>query len=76
MTKLASNKAVKFVKTLKELNTMFIAHEQRVFSMDEPNGLSLCYGADKASLNKRLLVQRLASVCATMKEAPVVRCNE
>jgi hypothetical protein len=109
MEKLASSKAVKFVKTLIELNTLFVPNEARVFSMDDPQGLKACYGPqpssdtdvsqwpagmhsistcpplththshaftfafDTPSQWLQRLVRRLASVCATLDEVPVVR---
>ncbi|EDQ89036.1 uncharacterized protein MONBRDRAFT_32602 [Monosiga brevicollis MX1] len=73
MAKLASAKAVKYVKTLKEINTLFIPKEHRVFTLNEPHGLVQYYGSRSSSYNIDHLVRRLSTLCTTMNVAPIVR---
>jgi syntaxin-binding protein 1 len=71
---------VDHLQTLTELNLDFLAVEERFFSVNRPDALARVFSPDsssdamKAELHE--IADRLATVCATLNEYPIIRFME
>ena len=75
ITKMAKSKAVKYIKTLKEINVSFLPYESQVFTLDLPQAFGLFYQEANPNRDELLecMADRLATVCATLGEYPSIR---
>ena len=75
ITKMAKSKAVKYIRTLKEINVSFLPNESQVFSLDMPQTFNIFYQEANPNRDELLecLADRLATVCATLGEYPSIR---
>eukprot|EP01118_Nematostelium_gracile_P005166 TRINITY_DN1623_c0_g1_i1.p1 TRINITY_DN1623_c0_g1~~TRINITY_DN1623_c0_g1_i1.p1 ORF type:complete len:614 (+),score=162.97 TRINITY_DN1623_c0_g1_i1:125-1966(+) len=70
-----SKNLVSRVKTLKEFNLDFLAYEQQIFHFDSPNSFYSFFSPDSndGPKEQRRIADKIVSVCASLKECPIVR---
>jgi len=64
------------VKSLKEINVDFLAHESSVFHLDDTHCFAQLYRSSNLAPFAERTAARLVSVCAAVHECPVVRFRE
>jgi len=66
------------VKCLKELNMDFLAYEKQTFHFDSPGSFKLLFSpeSNESGAEQRRIASKLASVCATLKEYPIIRYSK
>lgn len=76
---IGDSKAVKFVKTLIELNLDFLALERTVFSLNTPEDMELMYSPRTNDETKgkvaEILADKMLSVLITLGQHPYIRYN-
>ncbi|ORY04742.1 Sec1-like protein [Basidiobolus meristosporus CBS 931.73] len=73
---ISQSKAMKHIKTLKELYLDFTAFESRVYTLESPSSFFTLYSPTstrQASIELQNIAKRLVSVCASLDVKPIIR---
>jgi hypothetical protein len=75
LQKIAQERVVAKIKTLKEANIDFIGKEGQLFKIESDKSFFNLYSPDSSSAKKELqkLAKKIVTVCATLGEFPIVR---
>lgn len=74
--KIKQNKfLVSRIKTMKEVNIDYLAFEQRVFHFNMPKSFFSLYSPESSDsqVTQKLIAEKLANICATLEEYPLIR---
>ncbi|PRP79539.1 Sec1-like family protein [Planoprotostelium fungivorum] len=75
LAKIKASPALKYVKSLKEINLDFIGYEGAAFHLDMPQAFHNLFSPDSSHSadEQHLIADRIVTMCATLKEYPVIR---
>eukprot|EP01116_Phalansterium_solitarium_P023583 TRINITY_DN8353_c0_g2_i1.p1 TRINITY_DN8353_c0_g2~~TRINITY_DN8353_c0_g2_i1.p1 ORF type:complete len:516 (+),score=115.73 TRINITY_DN8353_c0_g2_i1:61-1608(+) len=76
--KLKGERAAQHIKTMRDWNLRFVAHESQAFHFDNPQAFHSFFSPNSSDIKAERIkcVDQLVSLCVTLKEYPIVRYRD